>query len=175
MQTFVIGFKKIRFGQKVTVRYLLNLFCPWDINITNESREVEIRRDLCWEPCFIRRISSAFEIKERRAQVCERIIVATADFLYEDSLSIPREILKDLVQWSGERLRRGHCPRKYELMTFLPQGFFKGHNFLPSARKRETRYFRVDVKRNVKRSEMIGISECSFRMWSYIDPDIYYS
>lgn len=59
---------------------------------------MEIRRDLCWESCFIRGFSAAFEIKERRAQDCERIIVATADFLYEDSLSIPREILKNPVQ-----------------------------------------------------------------------------
>lgn len=137
----------------MVVRYLLNLFCSCNINITNESRKVEIRRDLCRKSCFIRGISFTFEIKERRARGCERIIVATADFLYEDSVSIPREILKDLAQWSEDRLRRGHCPRKYELTTFLSrQGFLRDTIFYE---KKRSALFPVDVNR----SKMIGISE----------------
>lgn len=136
------------------VRYLLNLFCSFNINITNESRKVEIRRDLCRKSCFIRGISFTFEIKERRARGCERIIVAIADFLYEDSVSIPREILKDLAQWSGDRLRRGHCPRKYELTTFPSQGFFKRHNFL-----REKEKCVVSSRCDVNRSKMVEILE----------------
>lgn len=141
----------------MTIQYLLYLFCPCNINITNKSREVEIRRDLRRESCFIRGISSAFEIKERRARGCGKIIVATADFLYEDSVSIPREILKDLAQWSGDHLRRGHCPRKYELTTFLPQGFFKRHNFLPSTRKREARSFYSTRYKSIENDRDFGM------------------
>lgn len=93
------------------------------------------KASLCRDPCFIRgssapRLKDAWVRAARGSWSRPRI----------SFMKIPNtlwETLKNAVQWSEGRLRRGHCPRKYDSTATVSRETFKRYNSRLHPRKRE--------------------------------------
>lgn len=84
-QGFVVGFKRFALVRGWPHGALIvSVYAPqYSINIINESGEAEIRS--LSEPLFYPRDLPRWRLERMPDTRCKRIIVATTDFLYEDS------------------------------------------------------------------------------------------